>query len=259
MVLLLLLTYSCIEDLEIDNTTSGQGIVIEGLITNEAPPYTILVSKTIPYNDSLKVHPVSDAKVYLVTDDTEEELNLSDSGTYQSELIQGMVNTTYTMRVIYKDVVYEATSVMPEVSPIDSVHVTEAEGDDSEIKICNLSLYLGKKTNKEKYYYVEISVNGLIINTFTTLQTYLVFSDYYMEDDRNYTIPYDFVNGSNIHIRLYSITSEIFEYYSALNSRFYNYYDFIHLFPENPPTNISNGALGYFQASAVVERNITLP
>ncbi len=257
-MLLFLLCYSCIEDYDIESSYYNPVIVIEGLITNEPPPYSVLVHKSIPYDGELQIEPVSDAEVFIITDENETKLYLSKEGTYQTEEITGNVNTYYTLSVVYENKIYEAGSVMPEASTIDSIQTTIISGVETEDALYNTTLFLGEKTEKESYYYIELHVNDSNISSFTGLQIYPVFTDYYMNNIRSYTLPYDFRKGDNVNIKIYSLTEEMFVYLNTLNIQVLHYYDYIHLFPENLPSVFSNGALGYFQVSAVVERNITI-
>jgi len=52
-------------------------------------------------------------------------------------------------------------------------------------------------------------------------------------------------------IRMYSITEEGYNYYKALIAQFKNDGGTYSPAPASPPTNIDNGGLGFFRASAV--------
>ena len=259
IILLLIFCSACTEDLEIESIQSEPMIVIEGLITNESPPYKILIHESKSFNDELTINPVSDAEVYIRSGDLEEKAVLTEAGTYIVENITGEVNASYTIRVVHQDSIYEASSTMIEVPPIDSVLLLQSPDSDTEKPEYNVSVFFGRKKTTECFYHLELIVNDTIISSFTDDRNYQVFTDYYMNTIREYIFPYNFKPGDNVRIKLYSLTSEMFEYLFTLNYQSYQYFDYIHVFPKNLPLFFSSEALGYFQVSAVNGIAITIP
>ena len=67
------------------------------------------------------------------------------------------------------------------------------------------------------------------------------------------------MEGDSIYIGLSSLTIEAFQFYKALLQQFKNDGGAFQPAPGSPPTNMSNGALGYFRASALSEKRTKIP
>jgi len=61
------------------------------------------------------------------------------------------------------------------------------------------------------------------------------------------------VTGDSIHVTMSSLSSNAYNYYKNLIEQFENDGGAYKPTPASPPTNISNGGLGFFRASSVVE------
>lgn len=184
-------------------------------------------------------------------------------GYYQTNTMVGTPGNTYYLNINWNGNQYTASCYMPPIPPVDSVTYD----------------YTIASTGKENYYIPYIWFND---NQST--------NDYYLFctqggdivwprsvlSDRNITSGIVGLNvfqgettaywrngyptaGCKYTITMNSITKEIYNYYSALIAQFRNDGGVYTPTPASPPTNISNGGLGYFRASAVNEITDTMP
>jgi hypothetical protein len=74
-------------------------------------------------------------------------------------------------------------------------------------------------------------------------------------DDNQIFIP--FKKGDKLDVSLLSLSKEAYDFYAALGS-LASQGGFMGRNPANLPTNISNGAVGFFSASAVSTKSIVI-
>ncbi|MGB3183686.1 MAG: DUF4249 domain-containing protein [Cyclobacteriaceae bacterium] len=103
-LLVMLLFNSCIDPLDLDNTGGEQKIVVYGYIHNEAPPYTVEVSKSQIYTGGLNGNiTISNAVVTLHEEGgNTETLTETTPGQYQTcdQQIQGTPGKAYWVTIL---------------------------------------------------------------------------------------------------------------------------------------------------------------
>ncbi len=176
-------------------------------------------------------------------------------GFYKTTRLKGIPGHTYTLTIKWQDQEYHAESYMPLVPPLDSVQFKLVKGDigkdDHNIPL----IYFKEPQNERNYYlfktqavygwpysilsdeYLKSYVNGLDVCKGVT-------PDYWLT---NY--PYD--HTDSYFIEMHSITKDAYEYYKALIQQYKTDGGGYSPSPASPPTNLDNGALGFFRASAV--------
>jgi hypothetical protein len=177
-------------------------------------------------------------------------------GYYKTQKLKGIAGHTYALTIKWQNKEYHAESYMPPVPPLDSVQFKFTEGNIGKPNYNIPLIYFKEPQNERNYYlfvtspdnygwpysilsdeYLEPYVNGLDVCKG-------VSPDYWLT---NY--PYDFMNY--YFIEMHSITKEGYEYYKALLQQFKTDGGGYSPSPASPPTNLDNGALGFFKASAV--------
>jgi hypothetical protein len=122
------ITWSCVDPIRL-KTKDGDGtLVVDGLITDEAGPYSVKLSRTITFDNSrpLKVYtvPERDATVVIYDDaGISETLSESEPGVYKTASIAGTVGKTYsiTIKTSDGDSFYSESETMPVVAKVDSI------------------------------------------------------------------------------------------------------------------------------------------
>lgn len=261
-VFLSIIICSCEKVISVDLNKTNPQIVIEGLVTDQSGPYSVLLSKSGNYFEpSLYFPPVSHADV-TITDDlgSRDTLTETSSGTYRSSSLRGAAGRTYSLSVKSEGNEYSATSSMPHKVTIDSMYALprrEADGDRG------FDLYVMFRDPPEagNYYRLNLRVNIALAADSIDGRRYRLYSDkltngneaaYRMRIRRNVTV------GDTVTVDLLSIDKATYDYYKTLNDILTSDRSPTSLSPANPNTNLSNGALGHFAAYSVDTKTIVL-
>lgn len=182
-------------------------------------------------------------------------------GQYQTTKLKGIPGHTYSLTIKWQNKEYHAKSYMPPVSPIDSVQFKLEQFENSKFDH-NIPLIYFKEPQNERNYYLFITPGN------SRVWPYSILSDEYLQEYVNgldvckgvapdywmNAYPYVSDDGKlfdDYFIEMYSITKEAYEYYKALIQQFKTDGGGYSPSPASPPTNLDNGALGFFRASAV--------
>jgi len=253
---------SCTEVIDFDLNSSMPRLVVEGSITNETKAHIIKLTKSSSYYYSETPPVVSGADVQISDGTNTYVLTESPigSGVYKTaDNVAGEVNKTYTLTIISEGQTYTATSTLAPVAPIDSIHVAQLfetipfGNIDSSY---TLSLFAQEPAgNEPDYYFWKYSINN--IPQTDTLRRIVFQDDAIFNGNQINDIPIFHIFQNNLTI---GDTVTLYQY-----STDKNYIDFIMGYmyetdwrgspfdgpPANPPSNLTNGAIGYFYASDV--------
>lgn len=195
---------------------------------------------------------------------------IHERGFYMTNKLKGIPGRTYYLKIISGGKEYEGSSYMPEVPEIDSLgyfkKVMEKDGQEYYVPL----LYFTEPQDTRNYYLIQLS-DEMHCRLFSEmLWQFSVLSDEFLESyvnglnislgetPRNFEFPWYF-EGDSIYVGLSSLTKEAYDYYNALIKQFKNDGGAYQLSPGSPPTNMTNGALGFFRASAISEKRIKIP
>lgn len=181
-------------------------------------------------------------------------------GFYKTQSIKGIAGHTYTLTIKWQGHEYHAESFMPPVPPIDSVQFKFSAGDFGKFDY-NIPLIYFKEPKNERNYYLFITqapdgVWPYSILSDEFLKEYVNGLDVCKGNSPDYWInAYPHANGDgsmdDYFIEMHSMTKEAYNYYHALIQQFRTDGGGYSPSPASPPTNMDNGALGFFRASAV--------
>jgi hypothetical protein len=258
-----LVLFSCDEAIQLDFQQVPPRIVIEGLVTDRPGYQFVKISKSVDFYTSGKTPRVTDAAV-RVTDDLGNEYrfvhnprNHADSmGIYLPEdPFTGAIGRTYTLRVQAGEALYEATDKLVSITPMDSLsyRLNEDEADDpkEEGKVYELLLYAREPQDETNFYLFKFFRNDSL-KYYDETDIYLSDDKFLAEDLNGVTSPVYYGIRDTARMEAFSITRVGFVYYNDLFNLLNN--DAGGMFgsvPVTPRTNLSNGALGFFQVSAV--------
>ena len=234
--------------------------------------------------------PVKDAKVYItdqtssITDtlvkcsagawwhykDTINNQEYSDfyipketilTGYYETTQLQGIAGHTYSLTIKWQNKEYHAETFLPPVPPLDSAKFALTKGAEGKSDF-NVPLIYFKEPQNERNYYLFITTDA------SAVWPYSILSDEFLDTYVNgldvckgvspyywrtaYPMVWD--NGmmyNDYFIEMHSLTKEAYEYYKSLLQQFSTDGGGYSPSPASPPTNLDNGALGFFRASAV--------
>ena len=193
-----------------------------------------------------------------------------DRGFYKTTTLVGIPGRTYSLKIIHQNKEYRASSYMPPVTDIDSLGLIKTITPEGKPDTYSPLLYFSEPQETKDYYLVQY-VDEIYARTTYSWAFYWPFSilsDEFLEpyvdglhigsgaNILDYKgLPFSFGWGA-IYVRLNSLTREAYLYYRSLIQQFENDGGAFQPAPASAPTNINNGALGFFRASAVSEKSI---
>jgi hypothetical protein len=192
-------------------------------------------------------------------------------GFYKTQHMIGIPGRTYSLKVLSEGKEYQASAFMPNVPNIDSIgyikKILEKDKTESFVPL----LYFLEPQGIKNYYLIQLN-DDISIRSYSagTLWQFSILSDEFLqpyvnglnisqgETPRSIYYPI-YMEGDSIYVALSSLTQNAYEFYKILLQQFKNDGGAYQPSPGSPPTNMSNGALGYFRASSVSVKRIKIP
>lgn len=263
IILSLFLLTSCEKEIDLDLDNKAGNIVIEANITNQPGPYFVRITKSVAFTENNQYPAVTNAQVIL-SDNTgqTETLQYVSDGKYKTTAFSGVVGRTYTLKIQAEGKEYTAQSTMPQEVSFDGL-TQDSFVFGGTTTYTLLPVFTDPQALGNRYLF-NFTVNDKPKKTFE------VFSDNVnngLPNQRPLFLPNDdgddpddvlVVVGDTIHVEMQSIDNNIFSYYSALLQISGDGGPGGGVTPSNPPSNINNGALGYFSAHTVSKRSIVI-
>lgn len=243
---------SCTKTIDVNLRTAASQIVIQGNITNLGGPYYVKINKSVSFDADNTYPAVSGAIVSVLDSNTNVRdyfIQTGNEGYYASNNLSGQIGHTYKLSVIVDGEEYTSSSTMPDYVGIDELTFTRTKIFN---QVRNLpQVNFTDPAGVTNYY------------TFTLLVNNVPYKAFYALDDR-------LTDGNNIKQQLYMDSAYIQSddvvtvVMASVDKNVYNYYNVLQsnsgassTTPSNPPSNITNNALGYFGASCVDVKSIT--
>lgn len=263
------IVFSCEETINIDTSSTDSKVVIEGLVTNVAGGSYVKLSRSRNFYDNGQTNRISNAQV-TVNSSTGEQIvfvHNPSGGTdslgyyFPNPNFSGSIGTSYTLNVEVDGQTYTGIDEMLPVTSIDSMVVRVDEGQledpDDPGRIYAVFMFATEPQDRIDHYLFKFYRNGELLLDWPT--------DIYVFDDETLGESIDdveiagyYAEGDIVKAEIYSLTREGFIYYSDLATLLNNDGGMFSPPPANPRSNLSNGAMGYFQASAVDAMEITV-
>ncbi|MGO4708694.1 DUF4249 domain-containing protein [Chryseobacterium sp. 2TAF14] len=262
IILSLFLVTSCEKEIDLDLEDQSGNIVIEGNITDQDGPHYVRITKSVAFTQQNEYPPVENYYVRLTDDFGQSEtLNYVGDGYYKSSIIEGIPGHTYTLTIKIEEKEYIAQSKMPEAVDFEGLEqdsfMVGGETSYTLLPVFTDPADLGNRylfsytiNSKPKQYFSEFSDN---VNNGTANQRPLILPN----DDGDEPTAVKVVAGDIINVEMRCIDQNVYTFYSAL-LQLSGGGPGGGITPANPPSNISNGALGYFSAHSVRKRSIII-
>ncbi|HYI77411.1 MAG TPA: DUF4249 domain-containing protein [Chryseolinea sp.] len=262
LIVVTVVFWSCDEPVHLDVNQAEPQLIIEGQVTNVTGHQYVKITRSAGFYDSGKTPRVIDATV-LVRDDVGNEFsfihnpgNQADSAGYylpQTPFV-GEIGRTYKLEATVDGQLYEATDRLFYVTPIDSLayRLDEEEQEDPEVygKFYEVMIYAKEPQDTKDYYLFKFFRNDSLKTDFDT-DIYFTDDETLGENIDGVSSPIYFAPGDRARCEIYSISRDAFVFYSDLQSLLNNDGGLFSQPPSNSRSNISNGALGFFQTSAL--------
>lgn len=253
-----LLLTSCEKVVELNYKGNQSRIVIEGNITDGAGPYLVKINRSVALSET-GAYPVIDHAAVVISDDAgnADTLLPLGNGLYQTQKLRGVQGRTYTMNVAAENQNYTARSTMPARVPFNGIKVEEVVfAGETEFNIIPEYIDPDEKGNNYRF---ELSVNDKLMNQ------HFIQNDEVKNGVKN-TVRLELSDDEDLKLKRGDVISLKMQ---CVDPRVALYYKTLALIgdsgpgggitPNNPPGNISNGALGIFSAHSLETKHVTIP
>lgn len=256
--LTIILTTACTKVVDVKLKEAESRIVIEGLVTDTLPA-TVRLTRTVNFYHTGPFPAISGA-IVTITDNTGIKDSLiedtNNPGFYKGTLI-GVTGRNYFMRVVAEGKEYISSCQLPTPPIVDSLRYVYKPANTFQ-QAGYFPVFYGKDPQDENNFYV--------INVYRNDTLVIEPGEIWATDDVGVK---EAVNGLEIgilfksqdvaRVEMFTITQEVYKYYLGLAMQLQNDGGFFSTPPANAPGNISNGALGVFQASGMKSATVKMP
>lgn len=259
----------CERGVDLDLSQTEPLVVIEGLVTDHSSLNYVKVTKTTGFYETGRTPRITDAIVTIeddlgnVTMFVHNPRSHPDSvGYYKTEdSFVGVIGRTYKLSVEADGQHFEGQDKMFPVTTIDSLEyqVNEDERKDPETpgKFYEVLIYAKEPAETKDYYLFNFYRNGSIVLDNP--------SDIYFSDDvalgeqiDGITAPGFYGPGDVVRVEALSLTRNGYIFYSDLFNLLNNDSGMFSPPPANCRNNLTNGALGFFQVSALNSAEVVI-
>lgn len=258
IILLVLMSFSCEDVIDVDLPTSEPRLVIDASINwfkgTTGNEQFIKLTLTAPFFDS-NVPAATGATVYITDESSNifEFIEETDTGFYHNSNFVPVINAQYTLTIIYNNETYTATDILLPVAELEYVEQNLEggfTGEETEIKA-----FFTDPADEENYYFFEFTPSIPVTPTLDTFKDEFVNGNlifgFYVEEDLN--------PGDEVIIRNHGVSEEFYEYLFVLLQQTSQGGGPFETQPATVrgncinTTNPSNYPLGYFRLSEVSE------
>jgi hypothetical protein len=258
---------ACEKTVLLDISQNQPRVIIEGLVTNRPGLQYVKVTGSSGFYETGESPRIENASV-IVTDDAGNRFDFvhnpgddADSAGYYRPAVPftGVIGRTYHLAVNVDEVLYEATDLLTPVTTIDSLstRINEDERDDPGTtgKFYEVLMFAKEPQATTDYYLFKFYRNdSLKVDTDTDI--YYSDDELLAENIDGIPSPVYYAPGDLARVDMYSISREAYVFYNDLQRLLTNDGGLFGQPPSNSRTNLSNGALGFFQASALNRKEI---
>jgi hypothetical protein len=234
---------SCEKVINLQLNDASPRVVIQGNVYDQPGPYYVKISKSVTFDESNTYPPVTGATVEI-TDNVNQTEVLTESlpGTYKTSKLRGIPGRNYSLSVKTGSDTYRSVATMPAAVSIDSIYF--APNQFSGEKITTVRFY-------DPPYFVNYYRLIYFVNNVQQKQFYILDDELFQGMIIKYSLlsrdsGLKLVQGDNVMVWLESIDKGVYEYFRTTGHE-----NGQSTSPANPVSNISNGALGYFNACTV--------
>lgn len=234
---------SCEKVINLQLNDSASRVVIQGNIYDQTGPFYIKISKSVTFDESNSYPPVTGARVEITDNVSQTEvLTESVEGTYKTTRLRGIPGRSYSLTVKTGSDTYVSTAFMPPAVAIDSLTFAS-------------SPFSGEKAATIRFSDPPFAVNFYrliyFVNNVQQKEFYIIDDELFQGGSIKYALlprgsGLTLIKGDNVTVWLESIDKGVYEYFRTTGRE-----NGQSTSPSNPVSNISNGALGYFNACSV--------
>ncbi len=265
-IVLALVLFSCQKKIDFElNNQENSRLVVEGSITDQTKTHVIELTRTSSYYENQPAPRERGATVTISDGISTQSLTETSPGVYQTPATYtGVIGRTYTLNITTSDKqFYTAESVLESVAPIDTI-LFDLDKDFEDKDVLILSHYGPEPSGVGNNYMWLVDMNG---TDYTDDVNDIMFvTDEFV--DGNYIAGFEFQeiyldelpneDTLKVTVEMHSISKSYYDFLLAIALETEYNGGLFSGPPANIPSNISNGALGFFRASSVSSMYIEL-
>ncbi len=261
IIISLFLFAGCEKEIDLDLDDKSGSIVIEGNITDQDGPYYVRITKSVAVTAD-NIYPIISNAVVILSDDAgqTEVLKHVGEGFYETNTFTSAPGRTYTLKVSAEGKEFTAKSTMPQPVVLDGLQ-QDSFMVGGELSYTLLPIFTDPQALGNRYLF-KYSVN-------TSGEIFEAFSDNVnngVVNQRPLLLPNDDEDGESektkvgdtIYVEMQCIDTNVYTYFTSLLQIIDGGGPGGGITPSNPPSNISNGALGYFSAHTVSKKTYVI-
>ena len=247
---------SCEKVIDLDLKNTDPRLVISGAISDVDSIPIIKITQTIDYDQPNNFPEIQNATVIVKDDLGGIDTFVARSRAGYRGVTKGVPGHTYSLTILHDGQEYNSSVKMPLPIIIDSVTIEALNTPGGEVPL--LTTYFQDPKGEKNYYYLNYLINGEDSGDFSFLSDDLRDG----EEIQVGTISDDYSNveiGDTITVQLQCIDESMYQYYltlEALNDAGGG--GLGSSTPDNPTSNITNNALGYFKVYSQTEKDYIL-
>lgn len=263
---------SCTEKIDVELDETFTRLIVEGNLTTDTMEHVFVLSKTSDYFANEAAPKVKGATV-RITDETGTSIQLEEKeeGVYKTPAdFYGIVGLRYDLRIDLQEEIggysiYEGSSMLPAVAPIDSIGMefNESFGEDG---FWIVKLYATDPGGVDNFYQFNIYRNGELMTD--TLYKVSFVDDRLFDGNFTYGIGVNYFNnsyenqqfflGDTVTMQMGGITKDHFTYMANVEEATGYQNPLFGGPPANPIGNIDNGAFGFFSTYSTTYSSMIL-
>jgi hypothetical protein len=269
ILLITLLLTSCEETIKLDLNQTPTKIVIEGQVTNVAGKQFVRVTRSSGFYQSGVTERIGNATV-TISDDHGEQVSFVHNPTGAEDSVgiyvpsgnyTGEIGRTYTMTVTVGGTTYTASDKLVRITDFDSLSYQpnrdQVRDEPSDGKIIELLMFAEEPKDTEDNYLFKFYRNDSLV--YTNHNDVYIFNDVGIgERIDGAPSPVYYAPGDEARVEMYSVSRNGYLFYNDLNAILNSDGGMFSPPPANPRSNITGGALGFFQVSAMTSASIAV-
>ncbi|HAS40938.1 MAG TPA: hypothetical protein DCS93_10680 [Microscillaceae bacterium] len=288
--------YDVLSNDEITTDEHTPRLVVDGMITTEPGPYYVQLSLTSKTSQLYAggYTPVTDATITISDDEGNVDVltpfaeqypvidgkgspgsTWGEVGYYQTTTnMRGTPGKTYTLTVVYNGETYEATTTMPSSVPelelrhedryeLPFIYFDEPQREQNYYMFYYRSFEDGRP--RRGNYLVHETIPSNLWSTFS--HKTILYNDINLPakverldiyEGANYQVYADttLFDPDSAMVEMHTVKQEVYDLFKAIEQQKKNDGGTFYGIPSNLPGNLSNGALGFFRASAISRKTI---
>lgn len=257
-----IIMFSCTEKIDIKLDESYTRLVVEGYITADSTPDFVKLTTTSSYFANQPPDAVSDAEVYVISDEDTVQFFETEAGYYVPAIeMNNSIGKKYRLRIHLKDEIggfvdYDAEDFMKPVNPVDSIQVVFHQ-EWGRMGMWEVKSYVLEPEGSD-YYRFMIQKNSQILTD--SLDEWFISDDKFFDGNYSNGAGVGFLNQSNpseslksgdtVWLRVDNISPKFTYFIWTAQAEISGSNPMFSGPPANVKGNISNGAIGFFAAYA---------